>query len=130
VVVDDLFAHAWARNSRAGEIADRMVEIWNGYIADHPYSASLIGQGDGVYILRIYEDVPPPHEFAVATGEWINHLRSALDYTIWAAAAHTSGRVPPPNEGQIQYPIYESREAWERNLYRLSALADHHRACC
>lgn len=128
MVVDDLFAHAWARHSRAGEIADRMVEIWNGYIADHPYSASLIGQGDGVYILRVYEDVPLPQEFAVATGEWINHLRSALDYTIWAAAAHTSGRVPPPNQGQIQYPIYESREAWARNLYRLGALADHHRA--
>jgi hypothetical protein len=128
VVVDDLFAHAWARQSRANEITDRMVEIWNGYIADHPYSASLIGQGDGVYILRVYEDVRLPQEFAVATGEWINHLRSALDYTIWAASAHTSGRVPPPNQGQIQYPIYESREAWERNLYRLDALADHHRA--
>jgi hypothetical protein len=127
-VVDDLFAHAWARHSRAGEIADRMVEIWNGYIEDHPYSASLIGQGDGVYILRVHEDVPLPQEFAVATGEWINHLRSVLDYTIWAAAAHVSGRVPPPNQGQVQYPIYESREAWERNLYRLDALADHHRA--
>jgi hypothetical protein len=105
-----------------------MVEIWNEYIADHPYSASLIGQGDGVYILRVYEDIRLPQEFAVATGEWINHLRSALDYTIWAASAHASGRVPPPNQGQLQYPIYESRDAWERNLYRLGALADHHRA--
>jgi hypothetical protein len=128
MVVDDLFAHAWARQSRAGEIADRMVEIWNGYIADHPYSTSLIGQGDGVYILRVYEDVRLPQEFAVATGEWINHLRSALDYTIWAAAAYASGRAPPPSQGQIQYPIYESRGAWERNLYRLGVLADHHRA--
>lgn len=104
-----------------------MVEIWNGYIAADPYSASLIGQGDGVYVLRVYEDVQLPQEFAVATGEWINHLRSALDYTIWAAAAHASGRVPPPNQGQLQYPIYETQEAWERNLYRLGALADHHR---
>jgi hypothetical protein len=128
VAIDDLFAHAWARHSRAGEITDRMVEIWNEYIADHPYSASLIGQGDGVYILRVYEDIRLPQEFAVATGEWINHLRSTLDYTIWAAAAHASGRVPPPNQGQLQYPIYESRDAWERNLYRLGALADHHRA--
>ncbi len=104
-----------------------MVEIWNAYIADHPYSASLIGQGDGVYILRVHEDIPLPQQFAVATGEWINHLRSALDYTIWATAAHSSGRVPPPKQGQLQYPIYEARDAWERNLYRLAALADHHR---
>jgi hypothetical protein len=127
MAVEDLFAHAWARHGRAGEIADRMVEIWNRYIADHPYSASLVGHGDGVYILRVYEDVPLPQEFAVATGEWINHLRSALDYTIWAAAAHCSGKVPPPNQGQIQYPIYDSQDAWERNLYRLGALAEHHR---
>ena len=58
--------------------------------------------GDGVYILRVYEDVPPPQEFAVAKDEWINHLRSAFDYTLWAAAARTSGRVPQPNQGQIQ----------------------------
>jgi len=128
MVVEDLFAHAWARHSRAGEIAARMVGIWNEYIGHHPYSASLIGQNDGVYILRVYEETRLPQEFAVATGEWINHLRSALDYTIWAASAHASGRIPPPNQGQIQYPIYDSQQAWDRNVYRLDALADHHRA--
>src|SRR4051794_34964273 len=82
------------------------VELWNQYIADHPYSLSLIGEGNGVFTLRVVEDVAPPQAFAVATGEWINHLRSALDYTIWALAAHESGKVPPPSQGQIRYPIY------------------------
>lgn len=125
---DNLFAHAWARHDRAGEIADRMVTIWNDYIAQHPYSAALIGDGTGTYVLRIHEDLPLPHEFAVATGEWINHLRSALDYSIWALASHVSGRVPPPQQGQIQYPIYNTQAAWDRNLYRLDALVDHHRS--
>jgi hypothetical protein len=125
---EDLFAHPWARLDRAGEIADRMVEIWNQFLTDHPYSASLVGEGNGVFILRVHEDTAPPQEFAVAVGEWINHLRSALDYTMWATAAHVSGKVPPPNQGQIQYPIYESGAVWERNLHRLSALADHHRS--
>lgn len=125
---NDLFAHAWARCDRAGEIARQMVEIWNGYIADHPYTPVLIGQGEGVFILRVYEDTPMPETFAVAVGEWINHLRSALDYTIWAAAAHASGEVPPPGQGQLQYPIYDSLAAWKANLYRLAALGDHHRA--
>jgi hypothetical protein len=127
-MAEDLFAHAWARRDRAGEVADRMVELWNQHIADHPYSFSLVGLGNGVFILRVVEDVAPPQEFAVATGEWINHLRSALDYTIWAMAAHESGRVPPRGQAQIQYPIYDSRAGWERNLYRLAVLADRHRA--
>lgn len=38
-----------------------------------------------------------------------------------ASAAHASGRVPLPDQGQLQYPIYESRKVWERNLLRLSA---------
>ncbi|MCW3000559.1 MAG: Uncharacterized protein JWN65_4108 [Solirubrobacterales bacterium] len=104
-----------------------MSEIWNDYLRTEPYWPSLVGQGDGVYILRIYEETPPPQEFAVAVGEWINHLRSALDYTVWATAAHTSGRLPPPGEGQLQYPIYDSEKAWKSNLRRLDALADHHR---
>lgn len=123
-----IYSHAWARLDRAGEIAQRMVEVWNAYIEDHPYSPSLVGDGGGEFVLRVYEDSPPPQEFAVATGEWINHLRSALDYTIWATAAHASGRIPPPKQGQIAYPIYDSREVWDRNLYRLDALCDHHRS--
>ena len=125
--LDDLFAHAWARHFRAGEIANRMVELWNEHIAGDPYSAALVGQGGGEYILRIHEDLPLPQAFAVATGEWINHLRSALDYTIWATAAHSSGRLPPPNQERIQYPIFESKTAWAANLSRLDGLADHHR---
>ena len=124
---EDLFAHGWARLDRAAEIAGQMVEIWNDYISEHPYDFSLVGEGNGVYVLRVYEQAPVPQEFAVATGEWINHLRSALDYTIWATAAHVSSRIPPPNQGQVQYPIYDSREAWERALPRLKSLAEHHR---
>jgi hypothetical protein len=126
-MTEDLFAHAWARRDRAWEITERMVQIWNEYLSDHPYYPTLLGRGEGVFVLRINESAPPPQEFAVATGEWINHLRSALDYTIWATAAFVSGRVPPPNEGQIQYPIYDSADTWQRNLPRLKALREHHR---
>lgn len=126
-MTENLFAHAWARLDRASEIADGMVSTWADYIAQHPYDPALIGEGNGVYVLRVYEDAPPPQEFAVATGEWINHLRSALDYTIWATAAHVSGRLPPPSQGQLQYPICDSRDAWERGLSRLRSLAEHHR---
>lgn len=125
---EDLFAPAWARVDRANELRERMAQLWNDYISGHPFTPSLIGEGDGVYILRVWEDQPPAPELGVATGEWLYNVRSALDYVVWATAAHESGVIPPPNEAQLQYPIYDTEEAWNRNLYRLKHLADHHRS--
>jgi hypothetical protein len=126
-VTEDLFAAAWARADRSAELREQMAELWNDYLSTHPFSPSLIGQGDGVYILRIWEDVPPPSELAVATGEWLYNARSALDYVVWATAAHVTGVVPPPDEAHLQNPIYDSEETWTRNLYRLRNLDEHHR---
>lgn len=36
--------------------------------------------------------------------------------------------IPPPDEVQLQYPIYDAEETWNRNLYRLKHLAEHHRS--
>lgn len=104
-----------------------MAEVWNDYLASHPFTPSLIGEGDGVYILRVWEDVPPPPELAVATGEWLYNIRSALDYIVWATAAHEAEAIPPPDEQHLQYPIYDTEKAWTRNLYRLRNLAERHR---
>lgn len=68
-----------------------------------------------------------PPEFAVIMGEWLYNLRSTLDYVIWATAVYTTGQSPPPNEEKLQYPIYDSEQAWRRNRYRLDPLAEHHR---
>jgi hypothetical protein len=35
--------------------------------------------------------------------------------------------IPPPNDGVLQYPIYDTDKAWTSNLFRLKPLADHHR---
>jgi len=126
-VTEDLFAPAWARVQRADELRQQMAQLWNDDLDVHPFAPSLTGEGDGVYILRVWEEEPPPLGLAVATGEWLYNARSALDYVIWATAAYESGRLPPPDDGQLQYPIYDTEEAWNRNLYRLRSLADHHR---
>jgi len=68
-----------------------------------------------------------PAALAIVTGEWFYSLRSALDYIIWATAVHLHGLIPPPNEGVLQYPIYDTEKAWTSNLFRLKPLADHHR---
>jgi hypothetical protein len=127
-VSEDLFAPAWARVDRAEALSRTMAQLWNDYLDTEPFSPSLTSEGEGVYILRIWEEEPPPPELAVTTGEWLYNMRSALDYIIWATAAHEAGTIPPPDEAQTQYPIYDSEDAWTKNLFRLKHLAEHHRA--
>jgi hypothetical protein len=124
---EDLFAPAWSRLDRAAALLQEMTASWNAYLDRHPYDTDFVGYGEGVYILRVVEEEPPPLELAVAVGEWLYNLRSTLDYLMWATAAHETGKIPPPGEGQLQYPIYDAEDAWTRNLYRLRPLADHHR---
>lgn len=125
-MIDDPFQACWHRWDRANRHRAEMIEVWNSYIANHPYEFTLIHQGAGVHILRVWETTPMPADFAVIVGEWLYNLRAVLDYTIWAAAAYVSGQVPPPNEGVLQFPIYDDAAAWRRNLYRLKGLAPHH----
>src|SRR5437764_1088373 len=110
------------------ELSTTMPALWNQYLEDRPFHTTLDDEGDGVYIVRVWQDPPPPEQIAVMIGEWLYNVRSALDYIIWAAAAHQSGTVPTPADGQLQYPIYDSAAAWKANLYRLNDLGEHHRA--
>lgn len=126
-VTEDPFQACWLRVERADEHQHALVEIWNDFIEEHPFDFSLDHQGDGVHILRVWQDEPTPPELGVVTGEWLYNMRCALDYIVWAAAVYHSGRLPPPDEGVLQYPIYDHRDAWERNQYRLRGLPQHQR---
>ena len=123
----DLFAPCWSRIDRADDHRRSLSEIWNAHLDAHPYHFDLLHEGDGVHILRVWEEYPVPAEFAIRLGEWLYNIRSCLDYIIWATAAYVTGTVPPPAEATTQYPVYESKAAWDRNLHRLKHLADHHR---
>jgi hypothetical protein len=125
--VVDLFEPCWHRIDRADEHRQQLSTIWNSHLDEHPYDFELVHEGNGVYILRVWQERPVPSEFAIRLGEWLYNLRSCLDYTISATAAYTTGTVPAPDEETLQYPIYETKAAWVRNIYRLRHLADHHR---
>jgi hypothetical protein len=103
-----------------------MTAAWNAYLEPHPFDFDLVRESDTTFFLRCEQYETVPLLLPALSGEWLYNLRSALDYLIWAAAAHASGSVPPPNEGGLQYPIYEEQAAWDRNRWRLKALAPHH----
>jgi hypothetical protein len=122
------FEAAWQRWERARVHMSEAVEVWNAFIGDpDAFDFSLDGEGDGIYILRVLQHRDVPAGLAIALGEWLYNLRASLDYVMWATACYVAGQVPPPNEGVLQYPIYDNEAAWKKNQYRLKGLHPHHR---
>lgn len=121
----DLFESARLRVERARLRAEEMTATWNLYLEPHPFDFDLVRESDTTFFLRCVQHEEVPLLLPALFGEWLYNLRSALDHIIWAAAAHVSGSVPPPNEGGLQYPIYEEQASWDRNRWRLKALAPH-----
>ena len=121
----DLFESARVRVERARLHAGEMIATWNEYLEPHPFDFELVHQSDTVLLLRCVQHEPMPLVLPALFGEWLFNLRSALDHVIWAAAAHASGSVPPPNENGLQYPIYDDRATWTRNRWRIKELASH-----
>ncbi|MXV91268.1 MAG: hypothetical protein F4121_11490 [Acidimicrobiia bacterium] len=126
-MIDSPFDDCWNRLERAHEHRSALAAIWNEYLDDEPFDVSLIHEGGGVHILRVWQTTPIPAGFALELGEWLYNLRACLDYIIWATCAHVTGQMPPPDEATLQYPIYEHKSAWDNNEYRLKHLRDHHR---
>ena len=121
------FDSCWDRLDRISSHRVALAEIWNEFIAAHPYDFALVHQGAGVHVLAVEQTMPMPAAFALEFGEWLYNARACLDYIVWATSAFVTGQLPPPDEGTLQYPIYESIDAWVRNEYRLKHLAPHHR---
>jgi hypothetical protein len=127
MVIENPFDSCWDRLERASSHRVALADIWNEFIRDHPFDFSLIHEGDGIHVLAVEQTMPMPPAFSLELGEWLYNARACLDYIIWATAAYVTGTLPPPDEGTLQFPIYESTEAWTRNEYRLKHLAAHHR---
>jgi len=121
------FDACWDRLDRICDHRVALSKIWNDFIEDHPFDFNLVHQGHGVHILEVEQLEPLPASFALELGEWLYNARALLDYIIWSVAACVSGQLPPPDEGNLQYPVYDSLSAWTKNAYRLKQLGAHHR---
>ncbi|VEG25792.1 hypothetical protein [Actinomyces howellii] len=103
-----------------------MIEHWNEFLESHPFDVHLKRTSATEYVLEFEQLEELPLELPVLFGEWLYNLRSALDYTIWAAATYAAGRFPPPNQGRLQYPICDTEDSWRRTVSKLSVLPPHH----
>ena len=121
----NLFKPARHRVERAKVHSREMIECWNEFLEPHPFAAHLTRTNATEYILTVEQYEEFPQELPALFGEWLYNLRSALDYIIWAAAAYSSGRLPPPHEDRLQYPICDSQNSWKRTSQKLSVLPQH-----
>lgn len=125
----DPFEAAWQRWERAREHMDACTAAWNDFLGDEhdAFDFDFTGNDAGVFVLRVLQTRPMPPTLSLTFGEWLYNLRSCLDYVVWATACHVAGRIPPPDQSVLQYPIYFDQKTWDLNLYRLGGLHQHHR---
>lgn len=121
------FASCWLRVDRAQAHRHAAAQVWNDFLESEPYDTVLDYEGQGQFVIRVIQQEPTPPEMSVLIGEWLYNLRCALDYIVYETAVCVSGENPPPGEGVLQFPIYDSPDVYAKNLYRLKPLADHHR---
>jgi hypothetical protein len=122
------FEGCFARLDRAQEHCVEFSAEWARYIEGHPAELSVHVEDSGRGTVSIVRYQPPPHRLSLLVGEVLYELRAALDNCLYESAVQYSGQDPPPDEGLLQFPIYDTAESWTRNLYRLRHLSDEHRA--
>lgn len=121
------FGGCFARLDRAVDHRDAFGEAWAEFLADHPYQPFVEVADDGRGFVGIRRHVSFPPRMALLVGEFLYELRAALDNCLYEVAVLHSGHNPPPGHGVLQFPIYDDRANWDRNLYRLKYLSDEHR---
>jgi hypothetical protein len=109
------FANCWERIGRADHHRRAFAKAWSDFLADEPYDANLHIEQDGTGELSFacrYD--PLPSVFAFELGEMLYHLRAALDAAVYAAAVLETGRNPPPNERDLEFPVCMSAAAFPK----------------
>jgi hypothetical protein len=120
------FESCWQRIDRAAVHSAEAAKVWNGYLEGHPFETNLVHEGNGVHVMYVDQTEPTPPEMSVLIGEWAYNLRAALDYTVYETAVVTSGQRPPPGAGELQFPVFESKESFDKSRGRFRAFRDHH----
>jgi hypothetical protein len=77
---------------------------------------------DGHGTLRLRRVIPFPVDLTLILGEFLYQLRAALDNCLYAVAVIDGGTNPPPGDGALQWPIYNSPELFAKQRWRLKHL--------
>jgi hypothetical protein len=81
-------------------------EAWNKIPAEDLYTVRSNVNPDGTGVIRLTQPKPIPQALALQFGEMLYQLRAALDGAIYTAAVLETRNDPPPNERNLEFPIF------------------------
>ena len=116
-------AHFGHRLDLACEKYERFGEVWARYLERRPHRMEMDTGKGGFTRVRVVRQEPIPEELSLVLGEFLYHLRAALDNCLYAVAVIDSGQRPPPNADKLEWPICLSADAWSRQARRYNALS-------
>lgn len=104
------FDTCWRRVARAKLHTKTMTEFWNGFDTRDAYThrVQIDDNGAGrIFLAPVKADWLS--DFPLQFGEVLYQLRAALDSCVYDCAILQSGKNPPPNERDLQFPICATR---------------------
>ncbi len=115
------------RVRRAESHNEAFAATWNAFIESEPYHAFIRVNNDGSGELHAECSYDLPKALSFELGELLYQLRAALDGCVYAAAVLETGKNPPPNEHQLEFPVCYSQEEFRRARWHLKPVLGNQR---
>lgn len=122
------FEGCWNRIERAHAHRVTFAELWSRFIEEDPYAPGVYMYPDGTGSIRLSPTYPVlPAQFSLEIGEILYQLRAALDSSIYESAIRDTGKNPPPNEQQLEFPVCLSLQDFEGAARKIEPLSKERR---
>jgi hypothetical protein len=121
------FDGCWDRIDRARVHSDAFASEFVTFAKSGAYEISTRCDDAGFGEIRIRRVKEPPPILSIHLGEMLYNLRAALDGCIYQTAILDSGQDPPPDDGQLEFPICRTPENFANSQRKIAPLSDKHR---
>lgn len=120
-----VLAGARAKIERAREHFENLKSEADAFLQAEPYR--LVPERDDDKVsARVHFDREPPYDrWGLILGDCVHNLRSALDHAVQEVAAAFTGQDPPPDYGQLQFPILTEADYWTAKSRRYQIDTNH-----
>ncbi len=123
------FEDSRQRISRAKAHNNALAKAWDDIATKNPYSISIRVEPDGTGDMIVEPTYSPSviSDFALQLGEMLYQIRSALDACVYKAAIVNSGKNPPPDHDNLEFPICFSPSKFRDARCKIRPLSKKHR---
>src|SRR5882757_2753581 len=120
------FASCWLKLRRAKEHFDTLESEISAWHNPAPYSVRKERNSDGSRhsMILVGDSTKRLERWSLICGDCVHNVRSALDHLVYALAIINSGKNPPPNERNLQFPICGSRSHFNKKGDWIAPLSD------